>query len=108
MLGPASQTSRYQPSTVSPVTCTFSQVPCNDSSTGSYTAYGTDQDSHAGVSGAAAKDAQKLLMLAKGMAKKRLDNPETAAQYTKGGPESGEAIRLYLAILEVNAGQLSD
>lgn len=44
-------------------------------------------------------------MLAKGMAKKRLDNPETAIQYTKGGPESGESIRLYLEVLKVIAGQ---
>ncbi len=42
-------------------------------------------------------------MLARGMAKKRLANPEAAHQYTKGGPESGEAIRLYLEVLKVMA-----
>ena len=57
--------------------------------------------SHAGISAVAGKDAQKLLMLARGMAKKRLDSPETANQYTKGGPESGEAVRLYVEVLKV-------
>lgn len=40
-------------------------------------------------------------MLARGMAKKRLETPGTAQQYTHGGPESGEALRLYLEVLKV-------
>ena len=50
-------------------------------------------------------DAEKLLMLARGMAKKRLNGPEAAQQYTDGGPESGEAIRLYLQVLKVIAAE---
>jgi len=42
-------------------------------------------------------------MLARGMAKKRVENPEAAKQYTGGHPESAEAIRLYLEVLKVTA-----
>ena len=57
---------------------------------------------HAGP-GEAAKGGQQLLMLARGMAKKRVENPEAAKQYTGGYPESAEAIRLYLEVLKVTA-----
>ena len=46
-------------------------------------------------------------MLARGMAKKRLESPGTAQQYTRGAPESGEALRLYLEVLKVMADHIT-
>ena len=48
----------------------------------------------------ASKNAEKLLMLARSMAQKRLEDPDAATPYAQSDRESGEAVRLYLEILK--------
>ena len=62
----------------------------------------------AGKEGQAAGNAKKLLLLAKSMAQKRLEEPNAAMPYQQSVGESAEAVRLYLQILQVAPKPLLD
>ena len=62
----------------------------------------------AGKEGPIAGNARKLLLLAKSMAQKLLEDPDAAMPYQQSIGESAEAVRLYLQILQVAPKSLLD
>ena len=62
----------------------------------------------AGKEGQATGNAKKLLLLAKSMAQKRLEEPDAAMPYQQSVGESAEAVRMYLQILQVAPKPLLD
>ena len=62
----------------------------------------------AGEEGQTAGNARKLLLLAKSMAQKRLEDPDAAMPYQQSIGKSAEAVRLYLQILQVAPKSLID